>query len=71
MAIANSLPVVPIYVSGTYEAMPVGRGWPRKHPVSVRFGTPIHPQADEHHRALSSRIERGMLEMREEWRPSA
>jgi 1-acyl-sn-glycerol-3-phosphate acyltransferase len=71
MAIANNLPVVPIYVSGTYEAMPVGRGWPRKHPVSVRFGTPILPQPGEHHRGLSNRIEAGMLEMRDEWRPSA
>jgi len=71
MAIANDLSVVPIYVSGTYEAMPVGRGWPRKHPVAVRFGDPIRPQSDEQHRAFSHRIEAAMLEMRDEWRPSA
>ena len=71
MAIANDLPVVPILVSGTYEAMPVGRGWPRKHPVSVRFGSPIHPLPGEHHRALTQRVEGSMLEMRDEWRPSA
>jgi len=71
MSIANNLPVVPILVSGTYEAMPVGRGWPRQHPVSVRFGAPVLPLPGEHHRELTHRIEAAMLEMRDEWRPSA
>jgi hypothetical protein len=41
-------------VSGTRAAMPPGRFWPRRagalrlrrHPVEVRFGRPIHPDAD-------------------------
>ena len=71
MAVANNVPIVPIHVSGTYEAMPVGRPWPRKHPVSVRFGSPLRPQPGEHHRALTSRVEAALLELREAWRPSA
>ena len=52
LAAEHGLPLVPIYVSGTREAMPRGRRWmvfrtgrpgPR-HPVEVRFGNPIVPR---------------------------
>ncbi|MCF7838775.1 MAG: 1-acyl-sn-glycerol-3-phosphate acyltransferase [Candidatus Marinimicrobia bacterium] len=37
------VPVVPAYLDGTYQALPKGRRWPRRHPVTVRFGPPITP----------------------------
>jgi 1-acyl-sn-glycerol-3-phosphate acyltransferase len=55
LASEHPLPVVPIYVSGTREAMPRGRRWmvfkagrpgPR-HSLEIRFGKPIVPRASE------------------------
>jgi hypothetical protein len=53
---------VPIYLSGTHEAMPPGQNWPRRipgrflsrrHKVEVRFGRPIRPHDVEHrHEAM-------------------
>ena len=53
LAAEHHLPIVPIYVSGTGEAMPRGHRWmvfkagrpgPR-HPLEIRFGKPIVPSA--------------------------
>jgi 1-acyl-sn-glycerol-3-phosphate acyltransferase len=55
LAAEHRLPIVPIYVSGTGEAMPRGHRWmvfkagrpgPR-HPLEIRFGKPIAPRAEE------------------------
>jgi long-chain acyl-CoA synthetase len=37
----QSVPVVPTYIDGTFEAMPRDRSWPRPHPVTVTFGPPV------------------------------
>ncbi len=34
-------PVVPAYIKGTYEALPIGAWWPRFRPVTVTYGEPI------------------------------
>jgi 1-acyl-sn-glycerol-3-phosphate acyltransferase len=34
-------PVLPVAVTGTPEVMPKGTIWPRRHPVTVRFGKPF------------------------------
>jgi len=43
IALRSGVPVVPAAIEGTYEAL-VGRKFylPRRHPVSVRFGAPMH-----------------------------
>lgn len=38
------VPVVPVFISGTFEAMPTGRYFPRPGKVSVRFGKAMMPQ---------------------------
>ena len=40
--------VVPAYISGSYEVLPMGSMWLRYHPVTVRFGKPIEfsPMSD-------------------------
>ena len=52
IAAQHGIDVVPIYVSGTHDAMPPGQNWPkrkpgkllsRRHKVEVRFGRPIAP----------------------------
>ncbi|MBX3300607.1 MAG: AMP-binding protein [Nitrospira sp.] len=38
---AEPVPIVPIWIHGTYEAMPIGARWPRPSRVTVVFGEPI------------------------------
>lgn len=55
LAARHSMPIVPIRVTGTREAMPPGHFWPsrkhgvfvsRRYPVSISFGDPIQPGED-------------------------
>lgn len=34
-------PVVPVYLKGTFDVLPMGARWPRWRQVTVRFGSPI------------------------------
>jgi len=56
IAAQHGIDIVPLYISGTHEAMPPGQNWPqrkpgrffsRRHEVEVRFGDPIRPHAVE------------------------
>ena len=38
------LPVVPVHIAGAFEAMPLGRHWPRFLPLRVSFGPPLDPR---------------------------
>ncbi|HEY3067995.1 MAG TPA: lysophospholipid acyltransferase family protein [Methylomirabilota bacterium] len=41
LALRSGVPVVPVAIRGTYEALVGRRGYiPRRHPITVRFGTP-------------------------------
>jgi 1-acyl-sn-glycerol-3-phosphate acyltransferase len=55
LAAAHNLTIVPIRVTGTREAMPPGRIWPKRlrarpvskrHRITVQFGEPIEPTGD-------------------------
>ncbi|HSW52829.1 MAG TPA: 1-acyl-sn-glycerol-3-phosphate acyltransferase, partial [Sulfuricaulis sp.] len=37
------LRVIPLHIAGAYEAMPIGKRWPRRVPIVIRFGAPIDP----------------------------
>ncbi len=41
IAMKVGIPVVPVYIHGTYQSLPKGRIRPRRHPVHVSFGSPI------------------------------
>lgn len=65
MAAHHRLPIVPVYVSGTHAAMPVGQWWPRRragrarggrHPVQVSFGPPLHVDGRDERLAVMERI---------------
>jgi 1-acyl-sn-glycerol-3-phosphate acyltransferase len=65
LAAAHDLSIVPIRVTGTGEAMPPGRFWPRRlhvkglshrHRVEISFGEPIRPHGDA--AALIERVQR-------------
>jgi 1-acyl-sn-glycerol-3-phosphate acyltransferase len=66
LASQHDVPILPIFVSGTREAMPPGRSWPRRfragmflrrHPICVRFGPPIRPIAGEHRNETMARVQ--------------
>ena len=65
IAAQHDIDIVPIYVRGTYTAMPPGRNWPkripgrffsRRHRLEVCFGAPIHPQDTEHRREVMAEV---------------
>jgi 1-acyl-sn-glycerol-3-phosphate acyltransferase len=62
LAAEEDLPIVPVYVSGTFPVMPKGRRWMRRaagrerHPIAVHFGPPVHPQPDEHRTDVMERV---------------
>jgi 1-acyl-sn-glycerol-3-phosphate acyltransferase len=65
LAAQHGIPIVPIHVTGTHDAMPPGRNWPkrkpgrllsRRHQVRVRFGEPIWPREGEHRTEVMARV---------------
>jgi 1-acyl-sn-glycerol-3-phosphate acyltransferase len=68
LCIEYGIPAVPIVLRGTYAAMPRGRSWPRRGrlPLSVRFGSPLYPGADEDFRSMSRRMQQSMARLWDE-----
>jgi hypothetical protein len=67
LAAEHGLPIVPIHIAGTHQAMPPGRRWMsrrggrllgRRHPVVIRFGAPIHVLDGEHRADVMERVRR-------------
>jgi 1-acyl-sn-glycerol-3-phosphate acyltransferase len=65
IAAQHGIDIVPIYVSGTHEAMPPGQNWPkrirgrflsRRHKVEVRFGAPIRPRDEAQRREVMDEV---------------
>jgi 1-acyl-sn-glycerol-3-phosphate acyltransferase len=66
ISVEHQLPVVPISVRGTYDAMPVGKPWPVKHPVTVTFGSAIYPAPGDDRAAVTAKLESALRDMRGE-----
>jgi 1-acyl-sn-glycerol-3-phosphate acyltransferase len=58
LATQHGVPVVPVAHRGTFAAMPRGQGWPGRgrRQLTVRFGEPLVPDADESPRDFAPRI---------------
>jgi 1-acyl-sn-glycerol-3-phosphate acyltransferase len=65
IAAQHGIPIVPIYVTGTHQAMPPGRNWPKRipgrflshrHKVDVHFGPPIQAAAGEPGHDVMARV---------------
>ncbi len=65
IAARHGIDIVPIYVSGTHDAMPPGQNWPkrkparilsRRHKVEVRFGEPIAPRDESQRREVMAEV---------------
>lgn len=63
LAVTYQIPIVPVFVEGTHEAMPVGARWLRRHPVTVHVGMPLYPQPGEDHRRLRDRLYDSLVKM--------
>jgi long-chain acyl-CoA synthetase len=42
MMTAHPVPVVPVWIEGSFEALPTGACWPRRRRIRVRFGEPLN-----------------------------
>jgi 1-acyl-sn-glycerol-3-phosphate acyltransferase len=62
LASQHGLSIVPIYVTGTHDAMPPGQNWPKRrfykprHKIDIRFGDPITPREGEHGSDVMARV---------------
>ena len=41
------VPVQPVRIFGAYEALPMGKGLPRRHPISITIGDPVDYTSEE------------------------
>jgi long-chain acyl-CoA synthetase len=66
LACALKIPVVPVGLTGTFEAWPRGRMFPKPHPVNVSYGVAISPGEDETVDAFHARLSEALIrEVRE------
>jgi 1-acyl-sn-glycerol-3-phosphate acyltransferase len=63
LAIKYGIPIVPIYLIGTFESHPKGSDWPKPRKVEVRFGKPLPPPVDGDHKALTERLHEAFREL--------
>ena len=68
MAISAGVPVVPIAVRGTFNAMPHEQSWPSRGrpPVSIRYGDPVTALPGEGPRDFTRRIQAAMAGLLDE-----
>jgi 1-acyl-sn-glycerol-3-phosphate acyltransferase len=78
LAAQHSLPIVPVHITGTRAAMPVGSGWmsrPRgagrlaRHEIVVTFGAPIAVDPDDEPRAAMEKARLFLAAQGEETTP--
>jgi 1-acyl-sn-glycerol-3-phosphate acyltransferase len=65
LALEAGVPVVPIALRGTYDAMPPKKNWPAKGrpPVHVTFGEPLHGREGERAGDFTPRIEEAVAKL--------
>ena len=66
MATRYQVPIVPVYIDGTFRSFPKGSRWPRPRRVTVVFGEPIPPPADGDHRAMNERLKQALTDLAHE-----
>ena len=73
MALKTNVPVVPVWIDGTFEAYPLQNRFPHPHKVAITFGEPIFPgdlsgdlPEKERRKALLDALQRAFERMRDE-----
>jgi 1-acyl-sn-glycerol-3-phosphate acyltransferase len=46
ISIKSGVPIIPAYISGTFEAMPTGAAWVKPSKIRITFGKAIYPPGD-------------------------
>ena len=54
------VPVVPVCISGAFEAMPRGRHIPTRHPISITYLPPVTPQPHDTYDDIVSRVHKSI-----------
>jgi 1-acyl-sn-glycerol-3-phosphate acyltransferase len=73
LALQERVPVLPIAIRGSYQAMPRGRSWPApgRRPINLRFGRPLWPddliEAEEFSERIRSELVTLLDEDRTTW----
>jgi 1-acyl-sn-glycerol-3-phosphate acyltransferase len=57
LALTERVQVVPIWIEGTYAAMPKGARWPHRHPVTITFGQPLSFAPGNHSHRITTELE--------------
>jgi 1-acyl-sn-glycerol-3-phosphate acyltransferase len=72
LAIRSGVPVVPVFIEGTFEALPPGGWYVRRRPITLSIGSPISTEglSFEEREALMTRTRTAMLALRDDRRPS-
>lgn len=60
LALKLNIPIVPVYIQGTFQVLPKGKLLPQRHPISVTFGTPL--ALSPYHAKLGTLTEREICE---------
>jgi long-chain acyl-CoA synthetase len=63
LATGLRVPIVPIGLQGTHAILPKGARWPRRGPVTVRFGRPLRFGPADAHAAAAFRLAREVGEL--------
>ena len=74
LALESGVPVVPAYISGSFQTLQKGQTFPRPHPIHVRFGPPLYSEpflhsangesANEMVRRFTEEIEKAVRSLR-------
>lgn len=56
------VPILPVRITGAYEAMPRGKMFPNSHKITVEYLKPIMPVKDESYDQISDRVKAAVLE---------
>lgn len=71
LALRLEVPIVPVYISGAYQALPKGQWQPQRHPISVTFGATIEvtscpsTTAQEYCSQLSEKVRSAILQLQQ------
>ncbi|MEI6082865.1 MAG: AMP-binding protein [Verrucomicrobiota bacterium] len=60
VAVEMKCPIVPVRITGTREVLPLGKVWPRRGPVTVRFGPPLRFGRDETYEGATAKVEQAL-----------
>lgn len=64
LTVKSKVPVIPVKISGSENVMPPGAKWPRRCPVHLRFGPPIHLAEDQPYEQIADQILQQILALK-------